>query len=151
MVTIVVCRTAKARKTKWITRPRFKETLFFLHFPKNSKRKKQCKQSISRFWRRGEKDKFNVNNALICEFHFDSGDINVTMDRVRKCSNVMWFTWKTRKKFLLKAKRNPLRQENHCLRKLGNLHKNKLTTKLKKYQRPFALNVITINKKLTNF
>ena len=63
----------------------------FFHFPKNPKRRKEWVQSISRFRRRGEKDKFNVNNALICEFHFDSGEINVSMGQGKKHANVMRF------------------------------------------------------------
>ena len=73
VVTITVFRTAKARNTKWI-RSRLKQALVFFRFPKISKRRKEWLQSISRFWRRGGKDKFNVNNALMCEFYFDSGD-----------------------------------------------------------------------------
>ena len=77
---IVVWRVARACSTKWITRLRLKQTLFFFYyFPKTPKRRKGWLQSISRFPRRGRNEKFNVNNALICEFRFNSGDMNVSM------------------------------------------------------------------------
>ena len=80
VVTIAVCRTSKARNTKWITRPRLKQALVFFIFQKGN----GWLQSISRFRRRGEKDKYNVNNALICVFHFDSGDMNVFLGQGKK-------------------------------------------------------------------
>ena len=70
---IAVCRTAKAHNPKWITRPRLKQALFFFfffHFPKTTKRRKDWLQSISRFPRRGEKDKFNVSNVNLLYVNF---------------------------------------------------------------------------------
>ena len=85
-------------------------------------------QNISRFRQREGKDKFNVNNALMREFHFESGGINVSMGQGNR-------TLKRNMVATLTAKGNPLRPENHYLRKLENLSRNKLTTKLKKHER----------------
>ena len=122
------CQTAKAHNTMWIIRPRLKQILSFFHFPKTPKRKMGWLQNISRFRQREGKDKFNVNNALMRQFHFESGGINVSMGQGNR-------TLKRNMVATLTAKGNPLRPENHCLRKLENLSRNKLTTKLKKHER----------------
>ena len=77
VVTIVVCRAAKTRDTKWITRPRLKEALFFF-FQKLQKEERTCLKAYRDFCE--EKG----NNALICEFHFDSGDKNLFMGQGKK-------------------------------------------------------------------
>ena len=41
-------------------------------------------QDIWRHGRKGGGDKFNVNNALICEFHFDPIDINISFWKAKK-------------------------------------------------------------------
>ena len=42
---------------------------FFFCFPKSASSWKQWWQGISRYSRKGGADKFNVNNALVCEFY----------------------------------------------------------------------------------
>ena len=85
--TVVNC---KSTQYKVDNKAMIKTDIFLFHFPKTLKRRKEWLQSISRFRRRGGKDKFIVNNSLICEFHFDSGDISVSMGQGKKHSNVMW-------------------------------------------------------------
>ena len=105
MATIVVCRIVD-NKTK------IKPDIGYFHFPKTPKRRKEWLQSISRLRQRREKDKFNVNNALICEFYFDSGDVNASMGQGKKTlkRNVVP-TFEDMKKPVAESKRNPLRQE----------------------------------------
>ena len=67
-----------------------------------------------------------VNNAVICEFDIDSGDINASMGhgkKTLKCNVVP--TFEDLKKPVVEKKGNPQRQENHSLRKLGSLCRNK--------------------------
>ena len=58
----------------------------FFNFLKKSQKRKQWLQSMFRIWWRNEKDKSNVNNALILEFHFDPSAINVSMGQGEKTS-----------------------------------------------------------------
>ena len=44
-------------------------------------RGKQWLQSFSRYHRKEVDDKFNGNNALVCEFHFNPGDINMLIGK----------------------------------------------------------------------
>ena len=74
----------KSTQYKVDNKAKIKTGTGFFHFPKPPQKRKEWLQSISRFRRSGEKDKFNVNNALICEFHFDSGDINASMGQGKK-------------------------------------------------------------------
>ena len=78
------CCVPNCKSTQVDNKAKIKTGIGLFHFPKTPKRRKEWLQSISRFRRRGEKDKFNVNNALIFEFHFDSGDINVSMRQGKK-------------------------------------------------------------------
>ena len=91
---------------------KIKTGIGFFHFPKTPKKRKEWLQGISRFWRRGGKDKFNVNNALICEFHFDSGDINVSTVQDKKTlkRNVVP-TFEDLKKPVVGSKRKSLFEE----------------------------------------
>ena len=101
MATIVVCRIVD-NKTK------IKTDIGYFHFPKTPKRGKEWLQSISRLRQRREKDKFNVNNALICEIYFDSGDVNASMGQGKKTlkRNVVP-TFENMKKPVAESKRNP--------------------------------------------
>ena len=53
---------------------------FFFFLP-NLTRGNQWLQAISRYHRKEGADKFNVNNALVCEFHFNPGDINMPIGK----------------------------------------------------------------------
>ena len=113
----------KSTHCKLSNKAKIKTGIVFFHFPKTVKRRKKWLQSISRLRPRAGKDKFNVNNALICEFHLDSDDINILMRQSKK--TLKRSVVPTFEDLLLKAKGNPLRRENHCLRKLGSLGRNK--------------------------
>ena len=116
-----------------VHKAKFKIDIGFFHYPKTPKRRKEWLQSMSRFRQRGGKDKFNVNNALICEFHLDSGDINVSMGQGKKTlkRNVVT-TFKDLKKPVVESKRKPLAVRKSLFEETN---RNKRTTKLKKYQR----------------
>ena len=58
-------------------------------------------------------------------------------DRVRKHSNVMWF--EDLKKPVVESKRKPPTPRKSLFEEIGEPSQEKLTTKLKKYQRLFAL------------
>ena len=53
-------------------------------FPKSPSKRKQWLKSLSRYNRREGADKFNVDNVLICDYYFKSGDINVSIGRGKK-------------------------------------------------------------------
>ena len=50
--------------------------MLFYHFPKILKKKKGIASKYIQISTK-KRDKFNVNHALTCECHFDSGDMNV--------------------------------------------------------------------------
>ena len=79
---------------------------------------------MSRFRRRGGKDKFNVNNALICEFHFDSDNINVCMGQgIKTLRRSVVPTFENMSKPVAESDRKP-----HAARKTfsyGNISQNK--------------------------
>ena len=72
------CKNTQDNKVK------IKTDIVTFHFPKTPNRRKESLQSIFGFRRRGGKDKFSVNNAAICAFHFDSDDVNGSMRQVKK-------------------------------------------------------------------
>ena len=112
---------------------------FFYYFPKTPKRRKGWLQSISRFPRRGRNEKFNVNNALICEFRFF---------RVKKHSNVMWFTHsKAWKNLLLKI--NTLGSRKSLFQEIGQPPQEQMNNKTQEASKAFC--IYFHKKKLTNF
>ena len=56
----------------------------FFIFQKTLKEEKNDFKEYPDFGEVEGKNKFNVNNALICEFHFDPGDINVSIIQGKK-------------------------------------------------------------------
>ena len=52
---------------------------FFFIFHNSWKEERNGFKAYPDFGRGGGKDKFNVNNTHICEFRFDSGDINISI------------------------------------------------------------------------
>ena len=79
--------------------------MFFFIFHNSWKEERNGFKAYPDFGRGGGKDKFNVNNTHICEFRFDSGDINISIGQgKKKRSDAMWFKHsKTWKSLLLKA------------------------------------------------
>ena len=77
-------RTCKSTQYKVCSNIKTKSGIGFFRFPKSPGRRKQWIHSISRWRRKGGDDKFNVDNALLCEFHFDSKDINVSIGMGKK-------------------------------------------------------------------
>ena len=67
-----------------ITKSILKQALFFFIFHKPWKEGRNGFKAYPDFGRGGGKDKFNVNNALICEFRFDSVDINISIGQGKK-------------------------------------------------------------------
>ena len=55
--------------------------LLLLLFSFSISRGKQRLQSISRYRRKERADKFNVNNALVCEFHLNPSDVNMLIGK----------------------------------------------------------------------
>ena len=53
----------------------------FFHFPESPTKRKQWLQGISRCHRKERVSKFNVNNALVCEFQFNSSDISMSIGK----------------------------------------------------------------------
>jgi len=56
----------------------------FFHFPKSVPERKLWTSTVSRYRRKGGSDKFNLNTALVCEFHFTVEEIKVYIGRGRK-------------------------------------------------------------------
>ena len=126
--------------------------VFFFIFQKTLKEERNDFKEYPDFGEVEGKNKFNVNNALICEFHFDPGDINVFIIQSKKslkCNSVP--TLEELKKPVVECKKKPAAAKNHFLSKLGSLCRSKCPTKLTKYPRLFALILITIKGILTNF
>ena len=55
-------QNCKSTQYKADNKTKIKTSIVFFHFPKTPKRRKEWLQSISRFRRKGGKDKFNVNS-----------------------------------------------------------------------------------------
>ena len=51
----------------------------FSHFPESPSRRKQWLIAISRYRRKERTDRFKINNALVCEFHFNPSHINMSI------------------------------------------------------------------------
>ena len=58
--------------------------VFFFIFQKTLKEERNDFKEYPDFGEVEGKNKFNVNNALICEFHFDPGHINVSIIQGKK-------------------------------------------------------------------
>ena len=67
-----------------ITKSRLNHAWFFFIFQKPWKEERNGFKVYRDFGKEGGKDKFNVNNALTCEFRFDSGDINISIGQGKK-------------------------------------------------------------------
>ena len=113
---------------------------FFL-FVKTPKRKKEWLQNIFRFWRRGGKDKFNVNNAPICEFHFDSGDINISMGQGKKTlkRNVV-VTFENLKKPVVERKRKPPAARKSLFEEIWEPSQDQMNNKTQEVSETFCVN-----------
>ena len=120
---------------------KIKTGIVFFHFPKTPKRRKEWLQSISRFWQRGGKDKFNVNNSLICEFHFDLGDINVSMVQGKKTlkRNVAP-TFEDLKKPVVGSKRKPLAARKSLFEEIGEPSQEQMNKKTQEVSDAFCVN-----------
>ena len=86
-----MCLAKKVRNTKWKTRPRLKQAFF-------QKLQKEERNEFKVYLDFDGKDKFNVNNAFICEFIFDSDDINVSIAQDKKTLKQMAPTFEDIKK-----------------------------------------------------
>ena len=143
-------QTTKELNTKSITRLRLKQVMFFFLFPKIPKRKKQWLQSISKFWQRGEKDKFSVNNTLISEFHFESGVINVSMGQIKETLklNVVSTFEETKNLFLEKNRILPVARKS--LSKLKNLRRKPKNNKTEEVIETFCNNCHNYKEEIDN-
>ena len=136
--------TTKVRNTKWKTRPRLKQALFFFIFQKLQKEERYEFKVYLDF---GGKDKFNVNNAFICEFIFDSDYINVSIAQGKKTfkRNVAP-TFEDIKKPVVKSKRKPPAARKSLFEEAGEPSQEQINNKAQEVSETFCVNFHNYNK-----
>ena len=136
-----MCRTAKGRNTKWITRARLKQALVFLIYQKSQKEEKNSFKAYPDFREEEGKINLNVNNALICQFHFDSGDINVPMGQGKKTlkRNVV-STFEDLKKPVVQSKRKPPAARKVLFEEIVEPSQEQMNNKTQKVLDAFCIN-----------
>ena len=95
----------------------------------------------------GGKDKFNVNNAFICEFIFDSDYINVSIAQGKKTfkRNVAP-TFEDIKKPVVKSKRKPPAARKSLFEEVGEPSQEQINNKAQEVSETFCVNFHNYNK-----